>query len=109
MITIHYRWHPLYGQSVRRHYSEQRIGGRFVHVEAAPGVVTVVAEWMLDPVACGGMEIGAPRLAVSALADLHRVLIERGFRQSSPDDPTIVQEKHDEAPPIGTHPAKAAG
>ena len=29
-----------------------------VHVEALPGVVTVVAAWMLDPVACTGMEIG---------------------------------------------------
>lgn len=28
--------------------SEKRAGGRFVHVEASPGVVVVVAAWMLD-------------------------------------------------------------
>src|SRR5947209_12652114 len=81
-VEVRYRWHPLYGRRVRRQYSEQRVGGQFVHVETAPGVVTVVAAWMLDPVACAGMEIGAPRVAVTALIDLHRLLIERGFRRS---------------------------
>jgi hypothetical protein len=32
---------------------------------------------MLDPVACAAMAIGAPRVAVSALIDLHHLLIER--------------------------------
>ena len=62
----------------------------------APGVVIVVAAWMLDPVACAGMALGAPRVAVSALDELHQLLIERGFRRSSLDDPTIVQEEQDE-------------
>ena len=53
---------------------------------------------MLDPAACAGMELGAPRVAVSALVELHHLLIERGFRRSSQDDPTIVQEEHDEKP-----------
>jgi hypothetical protein len=46
-----------------------------------PGVVTAIAEWTLDPVACAGMAaIGSPHVAVSALLDLHHLLIERGFR-----------------------------
>jgi hypothetical protein len=53
---------------------------------------------MLDPVACAAMAIGAPRVAVSALIDLHHLLIERGFRRSSRDDPNIVQEEQDEEP-----------
>jgi hypothetical protein len=57
-----------------------------------PGVVTAIAAWMLDPVACAGMAtIGAPRVVVSALLDLHHLLTERGFRRSSQDDPNIVQ------------------
>jgi hypothetical protein len=36
-----------------------------------PGVVTGIAAWMLDSVACTGMAICAPRVAVSALVDLH--------------------------------------
>jgi hypothetical protein len=38
---------------------------------------------MLDPVTCAAMAIGAPRVSVSALIDLHHLLIERGFRRSS--------------------------
>src|SRR4030088_576125 len=97
-VEVHYRWHPLYGRRVRQHRSEQRLAGRYVYLEAAPGVVTVVAAWMLDPVACTAMSIGAPRVAVSALIDLHHLLIERGFRRSSRDDPNIVQEEQDEEP-----------
>src|SRR3954464_7603877 len=33
---------------VRRQYSEQRADGRVVHVEAAPGVIIVLAASMLD-------------------------------------------------------------
>jgi hypothetical protein len=53
---------------------------------------------MLDPAACAAMAIGTPRAAMSALIDLNRLLTERGFRRSSPDDPNIVQEKQDEEP-----------
>jgi hypothetical protein len=56
--------------------------GQVVHIEVAPGVVTVVAAWMLDPVACAGMELGPPRVS-AALAELHDLLLERGFRRSS--------------------------
>jgi hypothetical protein len=68
---VHYRWHPLHGRQLRRHYGERRAEGDVVHVEVAPGIVIIVAAWMLDPAACVGMEVGLPRVAVSALADLH--------------------------------------
>jgi hypothetical protein len=68
-----------------------------------PGVVTAIAAWMLDSVVCAGMAtIGAPCVSVSALRDLHHLLIEGGFRQSSRDDPNIVQEEqHEESARIG--------
>jgi hypothetical protein len=86
--SAHYRWHALYGRRVRHQYVERRAGGEVAHVEVAPGVVIVVAAWILDPAAYAGMAIGAPRVTVSTLADLHQLLIEHGFRRSSPDDPT---------------------
>jgi hypothetical protein len=55
-----------------------------VHVEVSPGVVVVLAAWMLDAAACAGMEIGPPRAAVSALVVLHRLLVDLGLRSSSP-------------------------
>jgi len=48
---------------------------------------------MLDPIACAGMAIGAPRVAVVALIELHHLLVERGFRASSVVDSRIVREK----------------
>jgi hypothetical protein len=60
----------------------------------------VIAAWMLDPIACAGMEIGAPRVTVPALVELHTLLIEGGFRRSSSDDSRIVQEEIDEKPAI---------
>ena len=90
------RWHPLNGRRFPRHYGERRTTRDFVHVGAAPGVVTMVAAWMLDPVLCVGMEIGAPRVAPPALIDLHDLLIALGFRRKSPDDSNVVQEDRDE-------------
>jgi hypothetical protein len=58
----------------------------------------LIAAWMLDPAACATIAIGTPRVATSALIDLNRLLTERGFRRSFPDDPNIVQEKQDEEP-----------
>ena len=97
-VEIHYPWHALYGRRVRRQYVERRAGGEVVHVEVAPGVVIVVAAWMLDPVACAGMAFGAPRVVLPALIELHQLLIEHGFRRSSRGDPTIVQEEQNEEP-----------
>jgi hypothetical protein len=57
---------------------------------------------MLDPAACAGMSLGAPRVTLATLAELHQLLTERGFRRSSRDDPTIVQEEqHEELAPAG--------
>jgi len=58
-------------------------------------VVTVVAAWMLDPLACTGLAIGAPRVALSALVDLHHLLIAQGFRRSSADDANVAEEDRD--------------
>ena len=96
-VVIHYRWHPLCGRRLRRHHSERRAGSNFVHVEVAPGVVTVVAAWMLDPGACTGMEIGQPRVAAGELADLHRLLTGLGFRTDSRSDSDVAQGSSDEA------------
>ena len=46
-----------------------------MHVDAAPGVVKVVAAWMLDSTECSAMELGEPRVTVAALSDLHRLLV----------------------------------
>jgi hypothetical protein len=92
-VEVHYRWHPLYGRRVCQQYSEQRAGGRVVHVEASPGVIVVLADWMFDCAACSGMEkTGAPRVDVATLRALARLLADRGFRRNSSCDPRIARE-----------------
>jgi len=76
--------HALYGRRVRRQHIERRAGGEVVHVEVAPGVVIVVSAWMLDPAACAGMALGASCVSISALVELHHLLMEHGFRRDLP-------------------------
>ncbi|HOF31828.1 MAG TPA: hypothetical protein PK441_13335, partial [Burkholderiaceae bacterium] len=83
VVEVHYRWHALYGRRLRRQYGEHRATGDVVHVEVEPGVVLVVAAWMLDAAFCSDMELGEPRASVTALADLHHLLSTLGFRRSS--------------------------
>ena len=78
---------------MNQQYSEQRATGRVVHLEAAAGVIVVLADWMLDPATCAGMErLDAPRVDVATLRDLTRLLAERGFGRNSSCDPRIAKE-----------------
>jgi hypothetical protein len=61
-VVVRYRWHPLYGQRVRRIQSERRASGELVHVELTPGAVTILPAWKLDAVYCGGLKVGAPQV-----------------------------------------------
>ena len=51
---------------------------------------------------CAGNGIGAPHVTLAALAELHQLLTERGFRRSSRNDPTIVRGKRPAAPGTGS-------
>lgn len=78
-----YRWHALYGRRLRRVYSERRADGELVHVEMGYGVVIAVAAWMLDEATCAAFTLGPPRASVTALAELHRLLVEHCHRRRS--------------------------
>jgi len=74
-VEVDYPWHRLYGRRLWWRYSEQRVAGQVVHVEAIPSVFTAIAAWMLYPVACAGMAaIGVRRVAISALFDLSFII-----------------------------------
>ncbi len=96
MVEIHYRWHPFYGGCFRHEGRQDRASGAIVRIEVRPGEVIQVAEWMLNRAFCAGMEMGEPRLSVTGLTELHRLLTERGFRQTSTDGLTAIQEARHE-------------
>ncbi len=60
---------------------------------------------MLDPVACTRLGFGAPRVAITALADLHHLLTALGFRRSSATG--VAQETRHEAVPTPADPRPA--
>src|SRR5438477_12886378 len=76
-VEVHYRWHALYGRRLRRQYVERRAGGDVVHVEVTPGVIIVVAAWMLDSAACAGMSLGAPRVKLRPRKNEGRYIVKR--------------------------------
>ncbi len=92
------RWHPLHGGRLRRHHVEARQTGALAHVESAAGVVVAIAAWMLDPVACVGMEPGPPRVSISASAGRHDLLAQRGSARSSSGGATVAKEEPHDRP-----------
>jgi hypothetical protein len=74
-LEVHYRHHPYFGRKVLVRRIEQRATGQFLRVQWPAGIVVSIAGWMLDPVICAGMTIGAPRVDVAALVELERLLI----------------------------------
>jgi hypothetical protein len=94
-VVVQYRWHPLYGQSVRRIQSERRASGELVHVELTPGAVTILPAWKLDPAYCAGLKVGAPQVSLAALCSLRELLIACESRLVSADGNIVTQEAQD--------------
>jgi len=94
-VEVFYRWHPLYGRRVRQQYREQRANGEVVHVEVEPGIVIVVAAWMLSATVCARMELGAPRVSLDALDELHLLLSQQGLRRSCAGVCHTREERHE--------------
>ncbi|MBT1517067.1 hypothetical protein KIP88_42665 [Bradyrhizobium sp. SRL28] len=86
---------------------EQRTTGQFLSVQGPAGIVVSLAGWMLDPLICAGMTIGAPRVDL-ALVELERLLIGTANPAHSQSDVAIVREEDNEVSQIaggGAEPA----
>jgi hypothetical protein len=77
-LEVHYRYHPYFGRKVLVRRMEQRATGQFLSVQGPAGIVVSIAGWMLDPVICAGMTIGAPRVDLAALVELERAIDRYG-------------------------------
>ena len=75
---------------------EQRATGQFLKVQGPAGIVVSIAGWMLDPVICAGMTIGAPRVDLAALIELGRLLMGVSNPHNSRIDVAIVREEGNE-------------
>jgi hypothetical protein len=72
-VTVYYRWHPLFGQSLRVHKRIQSSQGEQVFCELPDYTLGSLPSWMLSP-ECTQFTLGTPLIAVEALYDLRDVL-----------------------------------
>ena len=78
----------------------QRVTGQFLKVQGPASALVSIAGWTLDPLACTGMTVGAPRVDLAALVELDRLLIDAGKPAQSRSDIAIVREGGNEASQI---------
>lgn len=73
-VKIYYRWHALFGQSLRLHRLVSRFDGNFIHCELPDGSIGAFPSWMMDAEVCSRLSMGTPQLSLEALTDLRRFL-----------------------------------
>jgi hypothetical protein len=79
---------------------EQRATDQFLKVLGPTGLVVSIAGWMLDPMVCGGMAIGRPRVDLAALIELNRLLRGAPNPAHSRIDDALIREKCNETSQI---------
>jgi hypothetical protein len=72
--TIHYRWHPLHGRSVRVRRAVARADGDYVFCELPDATICGLPKWMMDAGECARHSEGPALVSADALASLATVL-----------------------------------
>jgi len=70
---VHYRWHPLHGETLRLLVGHRVREGGLVICLGSDGKRWVLPQWMLDP-ECAQYEVGAPLVSIQALRRLREQL-----------------------------------
>jgi hypothetical protein len=73
IVTVYYRWHPLYGRSLPVRRRQRFPNGEQVFVQLDNGAACALPEWMLNAT-CAAMVIGPPLIASDALVELRDLL-----------------------------------
>src|SRR5712692_4522994 len=73
-VTVHYRWHPLYGQMARVNRSVPFANGELLFCELPDGTRGTLPAWMTNAAACAVLTVGPPVVSIIALQEL-RVLL----------------------------------
>src|SRR5437867_7569420 len=84
-VTVHYRWHPLYGQVARVNRGVPHGNDELLFCELPDGTRGTLPSWMTNATACAVLTVGKPVVAITALQEL-RVLLDAVVAGGS--DPT---------------------
>ena len=101
-MTVHYRWHPLFGQSLRVHRRVKTRNGEQIFCQLPDNTLCALPMWMFRA-ECAQLTVGPPVIAVEALCELRDVLTawqtpsscDKAFLTQSP--PEVVNETVREA------------
>jgi hypothetical protein len=73
-VTVHYRWHPLYGQIARVRRGVPRSTGDVLFCELPDGATGALPAWMTDAAACAALTVGAKVVSIATLQELRELL-----------------------------------
>ena len=73
IVTVYYRWHPLFGLSLPVHKRRKIRSGEQVSCQLPDGTQCSVPSWMLRP-ECAQFSFGPPLISVEALHELRHLL-----------------------------------
>lgn len=96
-MTVYYRWHPLFGQTLNVYKRRRGRTGERTVCELGDGRTIAIPAWMLHP-DCAQMLLGPPQISLEALAELRRLLSD--LRNSTCDKGSLTptpKERVDEA------------
>jgi hypothetical protein len=100
-VTIWYRWHPFYGQTVRMLRARNKDGDQCIRCELPDGTTATIPAWMTDAETCAQMSAGEPAIGLAALVELRSFLDSR--LRDRPIDAGIAGSQ----PSVGSDPQPA--
>ena len=72
-MTVHYRWHPLFGQSLRVHRRVKTRNGEQIFCQLPDNTLCALPMWMFSA-ECAQFTVGPPLIRIEALRELRDVL-----------------------------------
>ena len=95
IIKVHYRFHPLYGQSLRVQRRVKFPHGEYIFCELADGTIGGFPSWIADAAKASDVTVGEPLASITALAEL-RALLDRlhsGRKRDKASLKPVLQER----------------
>lgn len=72
-VTVYYRWHPLFGQSLRVRQRKKDHHGEWIVCQLIDDTSLSIPAWMLSP-DCTQFTLGPPQIGIAALLELRDLL-----------------------------------
>ena len=112
-MTVYYRWHPLFGRSLRVRKRVNNRNGELIFCELPDNTVCGLPTWMFST-ACTRFTVGPPLFSIEALRELREVLTAWQSASSwdkaslKPSLPEVLSEATKEVDRVSTAASAAA-